>query len=242
MILEKHTTTMSYVEHADDLLISARRAPDAPASDQVLVLGLKDDIKLSDLGVWDTLGMRGTCSPGGFVRVEGLCDQIMSTPFASIASETMVPYSHILWAHVWLGIAMDAVRKARKVVRQKSRKAPGSPAPASVSKLSQTYDLMSSTIRMATAEYAALEKDDPDNFLSSVSYALHQNNLKLNASELVVDVVSQALRVCGIMAYKNNGELSLGRNLRDAHSAALMISNERIAATNGALLQVHKGE
>jgi len=49
------------------------------------------------------------------------------------------------------------------------------------------------------------------------------------------------MRTIGIMAYKTDTPLSLGRHLRDAHSAALMINNDRIEDTNSAILLVHKG-
>ena len=50
----------------------------------------------------------------------------------------------------------------------------------------------------------------------------------------------EALGICGIAGYKNDTPFSVGRHLRDALSAALMIGNDRIHATNAALLLVHK--
>jgi acyl-CoA dehydrogenase len=44
------------------------------------------------------------------------------------------------------------------------------------------------------------------------------------------------MRICGMAGYKNGGEFSVGRHLRDILSAQLMISNDRIAATTGTLL------
>jgi acyl-CoA dehydrogenase len=40
--------------------------------------------------------------------------------------------------------------------------------------------------------------------------------------------------------YPCDSPYSLGRHLRDAHSAALMISNERVLSANAAMLLVHK--
>src|SRR4051812_31513987 len=62
--LEKQASVISYGEFADDILGTARRAPDAAGSDQVLVLIKKDERTLDRVGGWDTLGMRGTCSYG----------------------------------------------------------------------------------------------------------------------------------------------------------------------------------
>ena len=55
---------ISYGEHADGIVTTARRAADAASSDQVLVVFLKEDYSLERLIDWDTLGMRGTCSAG----------------------------------------------------------------------------------------------------------------------------------------------------------------------------------
>ena len=60
------------------------------------------------------------------------------------------------------------------------------------------------------------------------------------ASQLVVQIVNQSLLICGIMGYKNDSPFALGRHLRDAHSAALMVGNDRILATNASLLLVLK--
>ena len=48
----------------DVLVTTARRAPDSPPSDQVLVAFCKGDYRLESTAGWDTLGMRGTCSAG----------------------------------------------------------------------------------------------------------------------------------------------------------------------------------
>ena len=89
--ITKDATTISYGAHADALLLTARRSPGAPASDQVLVLLRKHDYTLEEAGTWDTLGMRGTCSPAFMRRRRRSRRQILDTPFADIASQTMVP-------------------------------------------------------------------------------------------------------------------------------------------------------
>jgi acyl-CoA dehydrogenase len=68
------------------------------------------------------------------------------------------------------------------------------------------------------------------------------NNLKVSASRLAPEVVGGALAVCGISAYRNDSPYSMGRHLRDAYSAALMVGNDRIYAANAAMLLVHKDE
>ena len=62
------------------------------------------------------------------------------------------------------------------------------------------------------------------------------------SDELVVEVVSRALTICGIAGYLEDSPLSLGRRLRDAHGAALMVNNDRILGANAQMLLIHKGE
>ena len=108
-VLTKDGTTGSYCAHADAVLVTCRRDADAPASDQVLVLVKRENATLTQTTTWDTLGMRGTCSPGFLLESSGPAEQILPGSFADNSAQTMVPYSHILWASLWWGIAADAV-------------------------------------------------------------------------------------------------------------------------------------
>jgi len=128
--LVKDATTVSYGQHADALLVTARRAPDAASGDQVLVLLRTGEYTLAQTGNWDTLGMRGTCSPGAKLSAEAGIEQILPGAFAESSSQTMVPYSHILWSSLWWGIAADAVGRAAAFVRGQARKQPGTVPPA----------------------------------------------------------------------------------------------------------------
>jgi acyl-CoA dehydrogenase len=242
--LNKDATTISYCEHADDLLLTARRAPDAPPNDQVLVLLKKQDFSVEKTGTWDTLGMRGTCSPGFKVFAQGPLDQILPTPFSEIASHTMVPVSHVLWASVWLGIASSAVTCARAFVRQQARAKPGTVPTMAVrlAEVSSLLQTMRTNVHDVVSEAEELMTHGGHDALSSISFALKMNNLKVAASQLVVQIVHQALLICGIMGYKNDSNFALGRHLRDAHSAALMVGNDRILATNASLLLVLKDD
>jgi len=102
--LNKDATTGSYCAHADGILVTCRRAADAPSSDQVLVLVRNGDYKLTQTTSWDTMGMRGTCSPGFKLESSGPAVQILPGSFADSSAQTMVPYSHVLWSALWWGI------------------------------------------------------------------------------------------------------------------------------------------
>jgi acyl-CoA dehydrogenase len=237
---EKQAPTVSYGGHADDLLTTLRAHPDAQPGEQVAVLHRTDASSLEVTGTWDPLGMRGTCSPGFVVQAEVAAEQALPAPFATIATETMVPISHLLWAHVWLGIATDAFDRARAFVRAAARRAPGEPVPAAV-KLSHVMTqlaMLRAEVNAALEEFLAADEDHER--LSTMAFALHFNNLKLAASEQAPRVCQGAMGVCGIVGFKNDTPFSVGRHLRDTMSGPLMIANERIQSNNAGLLLIAK--
>ncbi|HWI71681.1 MAG TPA: acyl-CoA dehydrogenase family protein [Baekduia sp.] len=237
---EKQAPTVSYGQHADDLLTTLRAHPAAQPGEQVAVLHATDATELEVTGTWDPLGMRGTCSPGFVVRAEVDAAQALPVAFATIATETMVPISHLLWAHVWLGIATDAFDRARAFVRAAARRAPGEPVPAAV-KLSHVMTqlaMLRAEVHTALEEFLAADEDRER--LSTMAFALHFNNLKLAASEQAPRVCQGAMGVCGIVGFKNDTPFSIGRHLRDSMSAALMVANDRLHQTNAGLLLIAK--
>ncbi|HVU04980.1 MAG TPA: acyl-CoA dehydrogenase family protein [Polyangiaceae bacterium] len=242
----KDGTVVSYGENADDLLVTVRRSADAPMNDQALVLVRRSACSMERTGSWDTLGMRGTCSPGYIVAATFPEEQVLESPFSDISSMTMVPFAHLLWGSAWLGIAADAVARARMHVRDVARQMPGTVPPGAVrlSEVSTPLQLMRTQIRDLAREFDSLASrpDRGKSVLTSVGYALRMNALKISSSELVVDIVTRALRIVGTSGYRNDSRYSLTRHLRDAHSAALMIGNERMHGANAALLLVHKDD
>jgi acyl-CoA dehydrogenase len=82
---------------------------------------------------------------------------------------------------------------------------------------------------------------NPDD-LGSVSFLTAMNTVKLNASTMMNDILRQALVIAGIHGYRNDGPYSLGRHLRDAMSAPIMISNDRILGNTARLLLAHRFE
>lgn len=241
--LLKQATTISYGSYADDLMITARKDTDAPANDQVLVIAKQGQFKLENIGEWDTMGMRGTCSPSATITAIGEAWQILDTPFAEIASNTMVPTSHIFWSAWWLGLATDAVNKCRTLFRKKGKSNPAAmPLGAHrIADLEAGLQTMAAEVFELAREYTEAIKHRDTQKLTSIGYALRMNNLKLNSSRAVVNIVTEALASCGIQAYQNNGPYSLGRHLRDAHSSMVMVHNDRLQQTNASILLVHKG-
>lgn len=234
--LEKQASVISYGREADDILVTARRNPEAAPSDQVLALVRRSEFGLEATSGWDTLGMRGTCSLGFRLTATSPTEHILPLPFADISAQTMVPFSHVLWASVWLGIATEAAQRAHDMIRTEARKKPGT-TPAGALRLA---DLMNrvhgfrASVQDALGDYETRMSDA--DALASLPFAVRMNNLKITASEAVVEIVSKALLLCGIAGYRCDTQVSLGRLLRDAFSAPVMIQNDRLRATNATLL------
>ena len=239
---EKQAPTVSYGAHADDFLTTVRRAPDADGGEQVAVLTSRDQMELEQMGTWDPFGMRGTCSPGFVVRASFAEEQILPQPFSTISAETMVPVSHLLWSHVWLGVATEAFDRARAFVRASAKKAPGEPVPAALrlSHLMTQLSLLRGEVESALQDFLVADATPNRERLSTMSAALRFNNLKIAASEQAPRVCQGAMNVCGIVGFKNDTPFAIGRQLRDTMSGALMIANERIHQTNASLLLVAK--
>jgi acyl-CoA dehydrogenase len=243
--VEKDATTVSYGEHADDLLLTCRRDAQAPNSDQVLVLHKKGDYKLTRKGEWDTLGMRGTCSPPYLVNASGSEEHIVPGSFADSSAQTMVPYSHILWASVWHGIASDAVARAGAFVRGAARKNPGTVPPTAtrLAEVTVALQALRNNVMAAANDFDALPEGEAGREeLSSMRWGLKMNNLKIAASEAAPQIVHQALQIIGISGYRNGTKFSVGRHYRDVLSASLMIGNDRILSKSASMLLVLKDE
>jgi acyl-CoA dehydrogenase len=241
--LDKDATTGSYCAHADGILATARRNADAPANDQVLALVKRGDFRLQQTTDWDTLGMRGTCSPGFRLSASADETQVLPDAFADISAQTMVPYSHVLWSALWWGIAVDAMHRAAALVRAEARRKPGSVPPAAtrLAGIAVAAQGLRNSWQSVADEFDALGDSPAARAeLLSMGWALKLNNLKVDASAAAPPIVHQALQVVGILGYKNNTQFSVGRHYRDLLSASLMVSNERINAKSAAMLLVCK--
>ena len=238
--LEKAATTVSYGAHADALLVTARRAPDAASGDQVLLLLKRGDYTLTPTSSWDTLGMRGTCSPGGKLVAQAPVEQIVPGSFADSSAQSMVPYSHILWASLWWGIAADAMARASSFVRGQARKDPGVVPPAAHALAQAMAELQTMRQHWVGCAREFDDAEDRREELMSMAWALKMNHLKMQASDTAPRIVHQALQIIGVMGYRNDSKFSVGRHYRDSLSAALMISNERLAAKSASMLLVVK--
>ena len=229
--LVKQAPVISYGLSADAILVTARRGPEAGRGDQLHVLVTKKDSTLKPISGWDTMGFRGTCSSGFTLTAEGAAEQILPVPYADIHAKTMHAFSHSVWASLWLGIATDAMNRARSFVRAEARKTPGTLPPSALrlAELDAVHFAFRSSVQNTVGEYhRLLDAGEDSSFNSNYGFSSRVNNLKVVASQLVVDVVGKAMLICGIAGYRNGSPYSLGRQLRDAYGAALMVNNDRI--------------
>ena len=230
--LVKNATVMSYGAQADGVFVTARRTPDSQPSDQVLVALLKGDYELEKIKEWDTLGMRGTCSTGFTLRGGADMQQIIPESYERIHPQSMVPIAHLTWSGVWCGIAAGAVAHARRFVRKGAAQASAAQAAPGASHLTRammSLRALRGTIAAAAASYESAAAESAER-LEALDFQAGMNLLKVNSSETAIGTVLHALQACGLSGYRNDGEFSVARNLRDVLSSSIMINNERILA------------
>jgi acyl-CoA dehydrogenase len=228
--LERKASVISYGAHADGVVTTARRAADAAPSDQVLIAFLKRDYTLTRLQGWNALGMRGTCSEGYALKAEADARQILPEPYEVIHSRTMVPFAHLLWGSVWAGIAAGATQRAQAFIRNAMRHGGGQLPPGAplFTKALTTLRTLRSMLATSLRRYEEC-MDDP-RALAALDFQTLITLTKVEASELAAATVMSAMRACGLSGYRNDGDYSIGRYLRDVLSSPIMINNERILA------------
>src|SRR5476651_1729439 len=226
--LVRNATVISYGAQADGIVTIARRANDAAGSDQVMLAITKDDYTLEHSLGWETLGMRGTCSAGFELKFKGSAEQIFPEAYEKIHAQTMTPVAHLCWSSTWAGIAAAAVERAQMFIRKAARGAGGQmpPGAAHYTAAKMALTKLRAVIMANLDTYAAHEHDE--RALSSLDFQSQINLLKVEASELAVATVMSAMRACGLSGYRNDGDFSVGRHLRDVLSAPIMINNDRI--------------
>ncbi|PIE42620.1 MAG: acyl-CoA dehydrogenase [Gammaproteobacteria bacterium] len=242
--IEKQAPVISYGKAADIIMVTCRRNESSNPGDQVQVLVFKNGYELEMIADWDTLGFRGTCSEGFKLTGRGHVEQIQPEPFASILQSTMHPVSHLVWSSLWLGLANDAVNKARATVKAAARKDPGN-TPISAMRLTevdeQLYLMRSGLYQGIQAYESKLSLQDKTAF-EDFRFSIDINNVKLRCSEMMLQIVSECMFIVGISGYKNNSKNSLSRHIRDAYGAAIMVNNDRIRGHNATMHLALRGK
>jgi len=228
--LLRDATVISYGAEADGLVTIARRATDAAASDQVLLALAKDDYSLKRTLGWETLGMRGTCSTGFELKVDCPSDRVFPEAYDKIHAQTMTPFAHLCWSSAWAGIAAAAVTRAQAFIRQAARSSGGQMPPAAAHFTAAKMSLAKLRALIAANIDAFARAEHDERALGSLDFQSSITLLKVQASELAVETVMHAMRTAGLSGYRNDGEFTMGRHLRDVLSSPIMINNDRILA------------
>lgn len=238
--LRKDATVISYALQSDAILVTARKNPEAPSSDQVMAVILRDQYTLEKTTSWNTLGMRGTCSEGFILDGDFPAEQVFPSPFAEIAAQSMLACAHLFWSAIWLGLANGALGRAQAYLRGEMRKNPDARPPGllRMAEAANMLHLMRANIVDGFQRFEQA-KASPDG-LNAVGFGVAMNNVKLASSRMLMEIMNHAMLICGIHGYRNDSPFSLGRYLRDAHSAPIMISNDRIMANQANPLLVTK--
>jgi acyl-CoA dehydrogenase len=199
--------------------------------------------RLEQTGTWNTLGMRGTCSPAFLISAVIPVSYVLPEPFARIASRCMVPLSHLLWSAVWTGIAADAAQRAVAYSRAATRSSIRSDSYAADQRVGQMY-LRLAQIRDSVYRFSAdyARWGQPGSGADDVEIAIRANALKASVSTGAMNVAELALQICGMVGYSEDGEYSIARQLRDLHSSSLMVSNYRLESVNSQLLLLREAE
>ena len=132
-------------------------------------------------------------------------------------------------------MAGPALRAERPPRRQLGTTPPGA---ARLPALIATRQQLESSIETQMRRYQAISDDSEAT--SAIDFAVGMNLLKVIASTEVVDVINQAMLICGIAGYREDTEFTLGRLLRDALGAAVMVNNDRIAGNTAQLALVQR--
>jgi acyl-CoA dehydrogenase len=129
-----------------------------------------------------------------------------------------------------MGIAASATARAQAFMRNAARHSNGQSPPGAPHFTSAIASLRTLRGVLSSALRAYEQGMNDEKTLLSLEFQSMITLTKVEASELAVSTVTSAMRACGLAGYRNDGEYSVGRHLRDVLSAPLMINNDRILA------------
>jgi acyl-CoA dehydrogenase len=236
--IDKLAATISYGEFADALLTTARKDAEAESDDQVIALCQPPGLLLESTDDWDTLGLRGTCSRGFHLIAEGSEELVFPVPFGEVASYTGLPVGNILLGSVWLGLAEAAAAIAHRHVRTEARRRIGV-VPTNAVRLAELVLVLQSLTEVLEGVTRRYEHVRGTDEAVSARVILAMQALKVSSSKLALEVVERAVAIAGAEGY-HDGSGGLGRHLRDAHGAVLMVGNDRVLADSARILLTQK--
>lgn len=239
LTLTKEALAISYGEHADVIVATARRSPESEETDQVQVICRRPWSMLEPLSAWDAIGLRGTCSRSFRLGADVDPEMVYPVPFAVIGSTGGLQNSLLLLSAVWVGLANAAGAKAHAYVRAAARRDIGT-VPKSAVRLAELGVQLEESRGLLAACAHQLEQAYGTEEIENPALIASLRNLKISTSQAAVNVARAALEICGIAGYRRDTPFSLDRQLRDAHGGLVMVSNDRYLHANAQLLVARK--
>ena len=230
----KESPNISYMDHAQAVLVTAMRAEAKGRPTQVVIAAETARMELRPGRDARMMGMQGILNrPYAFTAHFGP-EAIFADPHPVIARETMTPSIHVLWAALWSGLASHALGKAKAFLTKEAGHGEGAELMwAELSRLANRHYQMNALIREAARDF-----DEPPASADpamALARTARVKRLKIVCSEVLQDVCQGALGLIGLRGYAEDGPYSLSEVIRDALSARVMISNYRLLLNNGAI-------
>jgi acyl-CoA dehydrogenase len=195
----------------------------------------RDEVEVEVLEPWRAMGMRGTHSHAVALHCEVPVERVVPTPFGEIAGSTLVPLAHIAWAACWSGISGEAIARAQRFVRANalSDEHRHVLARTRLGEVKRRQALLADTVMQAARRYDMRGASGPPTFAGDIA----DNHLRLNASELAIEVVIASLELVGVAGYRIAGSspYSLDRQLRDVLSSSVMVRADELRLASGTI-------
>ena len=233
--LVKESLNTSYVPDAGAFLVTAMDVTGAKPV-QRLVMVRKDQTDAVERRRNTLMGMQGIDNRAWTFTFRYPKEAVFAEPFATIASATMTPATHLLWAALWSGLCASALDTAHRFVRKELPAEVAATVQHRLSELRNRHYALNALIRdnLASANLASanLASERPN---SPFAAAANINRLKIVGSQMARDIVIAAQEIIGLRAYAETGPYSLSEVLRDVLSGPLMVANARLQANTAAI-------
>ncbi|WP_050526599.1 acyl-CoA dehydrogenase family protein [Pseudorhodobacter aquimaris] len=223
--ITKSSPNISYINHADLILVTANGTDTSGRKRQRLVAAKVDRDAFISAHETKMLGMRGILNAPWDFTVRFGNEAIFDEDFAVIARSTMTPAIQILWAALWSGIADHALGKARNFIATQLK--PDDEATQfarhDLTRLISKHQMMNALISEALRGY---EKGGQ---AVGFTQSARINRLKVTCSELLITICQGALQIIGLRGYVMGGPFTVAQPLADALSGPIMVSNYRLS-------------
>ena len=221
--LHKDTSNTSYVPGAGAFLVTAMDASGAKPV-QRLVMIRADATQATEKRRLTMMGMKDIHNAAYSFAFHHPPEAVFADPFAQIASATMTPATHLLWAGLWSGLAAHALDIAGRFARTE--------LPPDIA---AGVQLRLSALRNHHYTLNALIRDNLSPASSPFAAAAAINRLKIEGSDLAQQVALGCLSLVGLRGYAEGGPYSLAEIVADTLAGPLMVANARLQANTAGI-------